>query len=79
MQQLAALAADNAVAEAYLAPRHVIDVLRDFRPARLGAAELLGVLRQLQPRLYSISSSQVGPAGLVGRAGLGMGKACIEV
>jgi sulfite reductase alpha subunit-like flavoprotein len=39
----------------------VVDVLRDFRPAaaRLAPAELLGALRQLQPRLYSISSSQV--------------------
>jgi sulfite reductase alpha subunit-like flavoprotein len=71
-QQLAELAADPAAAEAYLAPRHVVDVLRDFLPASapsaggkgaaaslLGPAELLGTLRQLQPRLYSISSSQV--------------------
>lgn len=65
-QRLEALTADTAAAEAYLAPRHVIDVLRDFRlpaGATLGPAELLGTLRQLQPRLYSISSSQVG--GLV--------------
>jgi sulfite reductase alpha subunit-like flavoprotein len=63
--------ADPAAAEAYLAPRHVIDVLRDFLPTTtngpqllLGPAQLLGTLRQLQPRLYSISSSQVGAAGL---------------
>ena len=62
-QRLAALTADAVAAEAYLAPRHVVDVLRDFRlaaGAALGPAELLGTLRQLQPRLYSISSSQVG-------------------
>lgn len=69
LQRLAALAADAAAAEAYLAPRHVVDVLRDWRlpaGAALGPAELLGTLRQLQPRLYSISSSQVGwgPSGL---------------
>ena len=63
LQRLAALTADAGAAEAYLAPRHVVDVLRDFRlpaGATLGPAELLGTLRQLQPRLYSISSSQVG-------------------
>jgi sulfite reductase (NADPH) flavoprotein alpha-component len=54
---LAALAAAAAAAEAYLAPRHVADVLRDWRPAALGPAELLACLRQLAPRLYSISSS----------------------
>jgi sulfite reductase alpha subunit-like flavoprotein len=43
--------------EKYLAERHVADILRDFKPARLTVEELLGVLRQLQPRLYSISSS----------------------
>ena len=71
LQQLAALVADPAGGEAYLAPRHVIDVLRDFLPTPtdapqllLGPAQLLGTLRQLQPRLYSISSSQVGAAGL---------------
>ena len=43
-----------------------MDVLRDFAlpaGAALGPAELLGTLRQLQPRLYSISSSQVGSCG----------------
>jgi sulfite reductase (NADPH) flavoprotein alpha-component len=54
---LSALVADAAAAEAYLAPRHVADVLRDWRPAALGPAELLACLRQLAPRLYSISSS----------------------
>ena len=66
LQRLAALTADAAAAEAYLAPRHVVDVLRDFAlpaGAALGPAELLGTLRQLQPRLYSISSSQVGSCG----------------
>ena len=75
MQRLAALLADPAAADAYLAPRHLLDVLLDFGgPAPLGGggggpsaialepAELLGTLRQLAPRLYSISSSQLeGP------------------
>jgi sulfite reductase (NADPH) flavoprotein alpha-component len=51
---------DKAALDAYLAPRHVIDVLRDSGLAaarKLGASGLLPALRQLQPRLYSISSS----------------------
>ena len=45
--------------EAYLALRHVADVLRDFLPkgVRLSPEQLTRVLRPLQPRLYSISSS----------------------
>ena len=47
------------VQEAYFAARHVSDVLRDHLPkgAKLGVDQLLSVLRPLQPRLYSISSS----------------------
>ena len=42
--------------------RHVADVLHAF-PARLGAEELVGALKTLQPRSYSISSSpKVHPA-----------------
>ncbi|KAI8473830.1 MAG: sulfite reductase [Monoraphidium minutum] len=51
------LLADKAALESYLAPRHVIDVLRDFPAARVDYQQLLPALRQLQPRLYSISSS----------------------
>ena len=43
--------------QAYLEPRHVVDVLSDFPDARLSSADLLPCLRPLQPRLYSISSS----------------------
>jgi sulfite reductase (NADPH) flavoprotein alpha-component len=41
----------------YLAGRHIADILRDWKPVRLTVEELLSVMRQLQPRLYSISSS----------------------
>ena len=58
LQRLAALVADDSAAAAYLEPRHVIDVLADFAPARPSVGALLSMLRPLQPRLYSISSSQ---------------------
>lgn len=65
LQLLAGFLGDAERAEAYLAPRHVIDVLADFRPARPRPADVLGTLRQLAPRLYSISSSQLeGAAGV---------------
>ncbi|KAG7674589.1 putative NADPH oxidoreductase A [Nannochloris sp. 'desiccata'] len=41
----------------YLSGRHIADILRDWKPATLTVEELLSVMRQLQPRLYSISSS----------------------
>lgn len=63
--ELDGLIADREAAEAYLEPRHVSDVLAAFRPARLAPAELLASLRQLAPRLYSISSSQLEGAGQV--------------
>jgi len=44
--------------EKYLAPRHVSDILADFPAARLEPPQVLAGLRQLQPRLYSISSAQ---------------------
>jgi sulfite reductase (NADPH) flavoprotein alpha-component len=43
--------------EKYMAERHVADILREWKPITLTVDELLSVLRQLQPRLYSISSS----------------------
>jgi len=53
-------------AEAYFAAgRHVVDVLRHFSAARPTVAQLLAALRQLQPRLYSISSSPLEDAGRV--------------
>lgn len=45
--------------EAYLDKRHIIDVLHDFSGSRPPLAALLSCLRPLQPRLYSISSSQL--------------------
>jgi sulfite reductase (NADPH) flavoprotein alpha-component len=40
----------------YLYGRDIVDLLREF-PAKVTAAELTGLLRPLQPRSYSISSS----------------------
>ncbi|GAX76992.1 hypothetical protein CEUSTIGMA_g4439.t1 [Chlamydomonas eustigma] len=61
LAKLKVLQEDNKALEAYLAPRHVADVLKELVPAPavavLTATELLAVLRPLQPRLYSISSS----------------------
>ena len=42
-----------------------MDVLHDFSCARLPLARLLACLRQLQPRLYSISSSPLEAPGRV--------------
>lgn len=41
----------------YLSGREVIDLLLGFPGAKFSPAELIGLLRKLQPRLYSISSS----------------------
>ncbi len=38
--------------------REVLDLLMTYPAAQITAAELVGVLRKLQPRLYSIASSQ---------------------
>ncbi len=51
-----ALAEPSAIAE-YLPGRHVVDLFRDH-PHRLTSSQLLGLLRPLPPRLYSIASSQ---------------------
>ncbi|GFR40974.1 hypothetical protein Agub_g1639 [Astrephomene gubernaculifera] len=56
-EQLRGALADASALEAYLAPRHVVDVLQDAVPVKLSTAQVLSCLRQLQPRLYSISSS----------------------
>ncbi|MGI9433491.1 MAG: diflavin oxidoreductase, partial [Geminicoccaceae bacterium] len=42
--------------QAYLPGRQIIDLLLDY-PAKLDAAQLLGLFRKLPPRLYSIASS----------------------
>lgn len=41
----------------YLEGRDVVDLLREYPPEGLDAATLLGMLRKLQPREYSIASS----------------------
>jgi len=57
--ELRALAAPDAAAEraAFLKTHHVIDVVRRFPAAGIGAEALAAGLRPLQPRLYSIASS----------------------
>jgi sulfite reductase (NADPH) flavoprotein alpha-component len=50
---------DRAALMRYLENRHVIDVLREFPQPGLGAQTLLGMLRRLQPREYSIASSHL--------------------
>ncbi len=44
--------------ENFLWGRDVLDVLREFSAARFSAEEFAKLLRKLQPRLYSIASSQ---------------------
>lgn len=56
--RLAALVADGDALAAYLPGRQVIDLLEDY-PATLAPEQLLGVLRPLPPRLYSVASSQL--------------------
>ncbi|GLI69078.1 hypothetical protein VaNZ11_013623 [Volvox africanus] len=56
-QQLRCALSDTAAMDQYLAPRHVVDILEDAGPGRLTVTQVLLCLRQLQPRLYSISSS----------------------
>ena len=46
-------------AEEYLEQRHITDILQDFSGSHPPLASLLACLRPLQPRLYSISSSQL--------------------
>lgn len=51
--------AKNTKLEKYLAQRHVVDIVKDFAVEELPLDKFLRSLRQLQPRLYSISSSQL--------------------
>lgn len=43
--------------KAYASGRDLLDLLQDFGPWKLNAAELVSILRKLPPRLYSIASS----------------------
>ena len=54
--ELAALIADESWRD-YVPGRQLLDLLEDF-PSALGAEQLLGLLRKLPPRLYSVASSQ---------------------
>lgn len=51
------LAGDKAQVNALVAAAQVVDVLKRF-PAKLGAEQLVALLRPLTPRLYSIASAQ---------------------
>ncbi|MGS3179711.1 assimilatory sulfite reductase (NADPH) flavoprotein subunit [Aeromonas dhakensis] len=51
------LAGDKAQVNALVASAQVVDVLKRF-PTALAAEQLIGLLRPLTPRLYSIASSQ---------------------
>jgi sulfite reductase (NADPH) flavoprotein alpha-component len=54
---LAALQADSKALRSFMEHRQIIDVLREFTTP-LSGEQLLSCLRQLQPRQYSIASSQ---------------------
>lgn len=58
--ELKPLLAKQARAErnAFLHDNHVVDIARRFPVKGLGAGELLAALRPMQPRLYSLASSQ---------------------
>ncbi|WIA38912.1 hypothetical protein OEZ86_005065 [Tetradesmus obliquus] len=62
--RLQGLLADGWALEQYLAARHVADVLQDYSQAQLSYSQLLPLLRPLQPRLYSISSSPLEGAAV---------------
>lgn len=55
--RLLALAEDPDALAAYLPGRQVLDLFEDH-PVRLAPEQLLGLLRPLPPRLYSVASSQ---------------------
>ncbi|MGB3809455.1 MAG: assimilatory sulfite reductase (NADPH) flavoprotein subunit [Parvibaculum sp.] len=44
---------------AYMQANHIIDVMRRYPVQNLNASDFVGALRGLQPRLYSIASSQL--------------------
>jgi sulfite reductase (NADPH) flavoprotein alpha-component len=56
-RNLGELAEDSSRLRLYVAERQLIDLLADF-PGRVDAASLAALLHPLQPRLYSIASSQ---------------------
>lgn len=56
-ETLIALTEDKAALRDYIADRQIFDIISDH-PAKISAEELIGALRKMQPRLYSIASSQ---------------------
>jgi sulfite reductase (NADPH) flavoprotein alpha-component len=62
---LRALTAADRAAErtAWLREHHIIDIVREFPVSGLAASDFVAGLRRLQPRLYSIASSQAAQDG----------------
>ena len=56
--ELEALQSDDQARIAFMHANHVIDVIRQYPLTGVSAEEFISLLRPLQPRLYSIASSQ---------------------
>jgi sulfite reductase (NADPH) flavoprotein alpha-component len=56
---------NKAELQSYLYGRHIIDVLHDFPAKEITADALVGIMRKLPPRLYSIASSPKAHPGEV--------------
>ncbi len=56
-EALSTLAEDKIAMRDYLAERQIYDIIREY-PGTLSAQQLVDSLRKIQPRLYSIASSQ---------------------
>ncbi len=54
--ELASVLEDALKLKAYIYGRDLVDLIREY-PVQLLSVELIGILRKLQPRLYSIASS----------------------
>jgi sulfite reductase (NADPH) flavoprotein alpha-component len=67
---VAASASEPSANAAPATPHHVIDVLHTYPDAKFTAAEFVALLKKIQPRLYSISSS---PKAAVGQVHLTVG------
>lgn len=57
--------ANKASLQAYLDGREIIDILKDFPAKDITASALVGIMRKLPPRLYSIASSPKAHPGEV--------------
>lgn len=55
--------ADRTALRRYMDNRQIIDVVREYPVRGLGAGEFTGLLRKLEPRLYSIASSAAAAPG----------------